>query len=162
MKTKTSGLDERFLLAPSRLVTAYLLRSGYDIGIAVTAASLDFEFPDFALGDDQLGALDRAVTAVEQGHDAFYWRPALTEDEVMALEIGEIPLKTARERLREKQERLKKIQQAVAEADIWLPALIRHGLVLMVTTRRKEFAPVPASMAPKHPFAAVVGVQITE
>lgn len=158
MKTRTLNVD--LLLAPSRLVTAYRLRSGYDMGIAATAASL--ELNEFDLGDDELKALDGAITAVQQGHDAYYWRPPLTEDEFMALEIGEVPVKTPAQRLREKQYRLMKIRQAVAEADIWLPALIRHGLVLTVTTRKEAFAPVPANVAPKYPFAAVVGVQIVE
>jgi hypothetical protein len=126
----------------------------------VTAGSLDFDFPDFALSDAELDAVERAFTTVEQGHSAYYWRPVLTKEEFMALEIGEAPLKTARQRLREKQERLKKIRQAVTEGDICLPALIRHGLVMTVTTRKSEFAPVPASVAPKYPFAAVVEVQI--
>jgi hypothetical protein len=160
MKRRTSSFD--LLLAPSRLVTAHPLRSGYDMGIAATAASLEFDLPEFDLGDDELKALDGAITAVQQGHEAYYWRPALTEEEFMALEIGEVPLKTAAERLREKQYRLMKIRQAVAEADIWLPALIRRGLVLTVTTRKEAFAPVPASVAPKYPFAAVVGAQIVE
>jgi hypothetical protein len=160
MKRRTSSFD--LLLAPSRLVTAYRLRSGYDMGIAATAASLEFDLPEFDLGDDELKALDGATAAVQQGYDAYYWRPALTAEEFMALEIGEVPLKTAAERLREKQYRLMKIRQAVAEADISLPALIRRGLVLTVTTRKEAFAPVPASVAPKYPFAAVVGVQIVE
>jgi hypothetical protein len=160
MKRRISSVD--LLLAPSRLVTAYRLRSGYDMGIAATAASLEFDLPELDLGDKESTALDGAITAVEQGHEAYYWRPALTADEFMALEIGEVPLKTAAERMREKQQRLMKIRQAVAEADIWLPALIAHGLVLTVTTRKEAFAPVPASVAPKYPFAAVVGVRIVE
>ena len=160
MKRRTSSFG--LLLARSRLVTAYQLRSGYDMGIAATAASLEFDLPEFDLGDGELKALDGAITAVQKGHDAYYWRPALTEEEFMALEIGEVPLKTAAERLRENQYRLIKIRQAVAEADLWLPALIRHGLVLTATTRKEVFAPVPASMAPKNPFAAIVGVQIIE
>jgi hypothetical protein len=160
MKTRTSSFY--LLLAPSRLVTAYPLRSGYDMGIATTAASLEFDLPEFDLDDNELKAVERAFTAVERGHAAYYWRPALTKDEFMALEIGEVPVKTAAERIRERLLRLMKIRQAVAEADIWLPALIGHGLVLTVTTRKEAFAPVPASVAPKYPFAAVVGVQIVE
>jgi hypothetical protein len=155
MKACTSGIDERLLLAPSRLVTDYPIRNGYEMGIAVTAGSLGSTFP-ISLSDAELDAVERVFTTVEQRHSAYCWHPVLTEEEFIAR------LKTARERLREKQERFKKIRQAVKEGDIWLPALIRHSLVLTVTTRKGEFAPVPASVTPKYPFAAVVEIQVVE
>ena len=60
--------------------------------------------------------MDRAFTAVEQRDHAYLWRPALTEGDFRALETGDMPLRTPAERLREKQERLKKISQAVDPA----------------------------------------------
>jgi len=162
MKARTSRIDERFLLAPSRLVNDYPLRNGYDMGIAVTAGSLDFDFPDFALSDAELDALEHALAAVEQGHSAYYWRPILTYEEAMALDRGEAPVKTTRQHLRENQERIKEIRLAVAAGDLWLPLLVRHHMVLTVTTRKEEFAPVPASFAPKYPFSAIVAVRSIE
>jgi hypothetical protein len=159
MKTKNSPLNERLLLAPARLVAAFPMLSGYDMGIAATAGSLEFDLPDFVLGDRQLSAVECALRAVEQAHSAYYWRAPLTEDELMALEIGELPMKTAGELLREKQERLKKISKAVVEGDMCLPRLRQYGLVLTATTQRSAFAPVPESMAPRYPFSAIVALQ---
>jgi hypothetical protein len=57
MKTRTSSFY--LLLAPSRLVTAYPLLSGYDMGIATTAATLEFDLPEFDLDDNELKAVER-------------------------------------------------------------------------------------------------------
>jgi hypothetical protein len=57
MKTRTSSFY--LLLASSRLVTAYPLRSGYDMGIATTAATLEFDLPGFDLDNNELKAVER-------------------------------------------------------------------------------------------------------
>ncbi len=156
---RKSDVHARTLLAPCRLVTDYWMRSGYDMGIAATAGEMTFDFDptELDLEDEAVEAAVRALEAVEHAQSAFLWRRPRTYDEIMAIEIGELPPpRTVAERASDQLTKRQKIRAAVAVGDIALPALARYGLVLAVTTRKEEFAPVPASVAPQYPYSAVV------
>lgn len=141
------------LLAPSRLVTGLVLRSGYDMGVAATiSGKLTFEYPEFELAKDDLAAAEHALAAVDEVRAAWRWNPGWAY--------------TIADRLRNHQEWLGEIRAAVAEGDRCLPALLRRGFMLAVTTTQegnvketvapKRFTGFPA---PTYPYSAAVSVQ---
>jgi hypothetical protein len=157
--TRKSDVHERTLLAPCRSISDYPMRSGYEMGIAATAGAMrfDFDLMELDLEDDAVEAVACALEAIEQARRGFLWRRPLTEDEIIAMDIGEfLPSRTAAERVRDQLTKRQKIRAAVAAGDIALPALARYGLVLTVSTYKEEFAPVPASVAPPYPYSAIV------
>ncbi len=159
MTAKISHRQQRPLLAPSGLVSEFALRCGYDMGVAATAAGeLKIALPDLDLDDDAYKALRAAVAAVESAHEAYFWTRPLSFQDYIAMDLGCDAIPTAAERLDERQTRLHMIREAVAEGDIALPALMKHALVLTVTTQAAELGRVP-SFPPAYPFSAVVSVE---
>jgi len=145
------------LIAPSRLVSGFAIRSGYDMGVAATADKIVFEFPPFDLSDEACAAVQRGVKAVLKAHDAYHWRQPLTDEEISDMEcLGIAPLRTVEDRFREQKTRLKKIRAAVARGDRDLPKLAEHGLVMTVRTVKVDYAPVPKEYMPEFPFHAYV------
>jgi hypothetical protein len=145
------------LVAPSRLVSGFAIRSGYDMGVAATADQIDFEFPPFLLSDPEFATVERGLIAVLETHEAYHWRQPLTEEEISDMEcLGIAPVRTVEDRFREHRTRLKKIRAAVARGDRDLPKLAEHGLVMTIRTVKVEYAPVPEEYLPEFPFRAYV------
>lgn len=160
MRPAHHSIGEQLLLAPSRLVTDFPLESGYDLGIVATAAGMDFLFPKFDLDEDEMAALLRALETVKLAYDAYHYRRPMTEEELAADEIGGyVVVRSTAERLQDSQTRRRMIRAAVAAGDATLPVLRHYGLVLTASTYEEEFAPVPASMVPEHPYMALVSVK---
>lgn len=142
------------LLAPSRLVSGVPMRNGYGMGVAATVSGeLTIEFPEFELAEDDLVVAERALAAVVEAYDLWRWKPC-----------GWWPIP---DQFWAHQEWLAKLHAAAAKGDRYLPALIRRGFVLTVTTSRKghvnkkgaapkRFSGFPA---PTYPYAAAVSVQ---
>jgi len=143
------------LIAPSRLVSGFAIRSGYDMGVAATADKMFFRFPPFDLSDRECAMFKRGLIALLKAYDAYHYHQPLTADEISDMEcLGIAPLRTVEDRFREHQTRLKKIRAAVARGDRDLPKLAEHGLVLTVRTFKVEYAPVPKEYMPEFPFRA--------
>lgn len=141
------------MIAPSRLVSRFALRSGYDMGVAATATQIEFELPAFELDDGKLDIVERGINTVTEAYEAYHWREPTTPKKRRELQdYNTPPTRVLAHLFREQRMRIEKLRAAVAKGDHELAELAKHGLVLIVTT-------VKAGDAGEYPFRAVVRVE---
>jgi len=111
----------RNLMAPARLVHSACLKRGYDIGLAANAGGwLEYEFPNYELGEEAYQAVRNIFQAIGDAREA-HWRRI----------DGTLP---ADECFSASQLRLRQIRQAIELADIAIPAASQLGYRVTVTT----------------------------